>query len=72
MARCSNCRASVPDGQLTRQKVFKGHNGRRKNGYLLMCGSCATTTQDSNQVLAVIVLVGMAIITVAVIAVRGS
>lgn len=71
MARCSNCGASVPDGRLTRQRVLKGHNGRRKNGYLLMCANCASTTQENNMWVAGIVLAIMVIGAIVVISVRG-
>lgn len=71
MPRCSNCGATVPEGQLTRQRVLKGHNGRRKNGYLLMCNSCASTTQESNQVVIGIALAVMAVLALLVFLVRG-
>jgi hypothetical protein len=38
---CYLCRRSTAREALVRQFVYKGFNGRRKNGHVLMCQTCA-------------------------------
>jgi hypothetical protein len=49
---------------MVRQQVLKGHNGRRRNGTLLMCRSCAARTQDDNKVIAVLAFIAVAMLCI--------
>lgn len=64
MATCYNCGCSLPPGTAVRTRVLKGHEGRKKSGYVLMCAACSKTTHESNLVVAVIVFVVMAVTAV--------
>jgi len=62
MATCYNCGRSMGPGEATQTRVLKGHNGRQKSGYVLMCPSCSSSTVDHNKTVAIMVLIAMAFI----------
>jgi hypothetical protein len=61
MATCYKCRCSLPAGTGVRTKVLAGYNNRRKNGYVLMCSACSTSTNQGNLVVG---LIGLALMGV--------
>lgn len=71
MPRCNGCGNNFPRHELVHQQVLKGHNGRRSNGTLLMCPSCASATQENNKIVAIICIGVMLVFGIIVIAVRG-
>lgn len=64
MAKCYNCGCTLPAGTAVKTRVLKGHNGRKKDGYVLMCAACSKATNDQNAVVLGLALVGMVVVTI--------
>lgn len=70
-SQCYQCRRTLPRDRLVRQQVLKGHQGRIRNGYVLMCSDCSSKVRSNNATVAIISLIGMAVLAAVVVAIRG-
>jgi hypothetical protein len=55
MTRCYLCGQQVPSDQLVRQFMPKGMGNRRRNGWVWMCGPCASRQQSQNKEFVILV-----------------
>ena len=71
MATCYNCGCTLPPGTAVRTRVLKGHAGRRKSGYVVMCAACSKATEGNNKAVAITGIVVIVVLGLVFYVIRG-